>query len=328
MHTPSTLTDDTTALRLPFFPIAAFAIVMGVTGLALAWGRFEQVFALSWSVGQGITVLAGGLFITITLLYSLKLLRHRSAVIKELRHPVKLNFFPAFSISLILLATATLPLWPELSRLLWMVGSALHLLLTLYVMNVWMHHEHFQIQHINPAWFIPVVGNILVPIAGTAHGFYEISWFFFSLGLLFWLVLLTIFFYRVIFHNPLPQRLLPTLFILIAPPAVGFLSYLSLHGELNHFARILYYAGLFTTLLLATQLVRFIGIRFFLSWWAYSFPLAAITLATLTMYARLDLVFFKWLSVILFAVLNLVLLMLLVRTAVAVWRREICVEED
>jgi tellurite resistance protein len=45
-----------------------------------------------------------------------------------------------------------------------------------------------------------------------------------------WLVLFTIIMNRIIFHNPLPQKLLPTLIILIAPPAVAMLSLASLHG--------------------------------------------------------------------------------------------------
>ena len=70
-----------------------------------------------------------------------------------------------------------------------------------------------------------------------------------------WLVviLLTIIFYRVLFHHPIDERLMPTLFILIAPPAVGFIAYTRLTGgELDTFARVLYYSGLFLTLLLFT----------------------------------------------------------------------------
>lgn len=38
--------------------------------------------------------------------------------------------------------------------------------------------------------------------------------------------------------------------------------------------------GLFLTLLLFTQIGRFARLQFALSWWAYSFPLAAITIAS------------------------------------------------
>ena len=166
-----------------------------------------------------------------------------------------------------------------------------------------------------------------MPIAGVHHASPEISWFFFSIGLVFWLVLLTIIFYRMFFHNPLPGKLLPTLFILIAPPAVGFISWVQLTGTLDSFARILYYTAAFLTLMLLTQVQRFLKLEFFLSWWAYSFPMAAITIATLLMYAQLQLPFFRGLAMVLLGLLTLLIAVLLYRTGKAVARREICIEE-
>lgn len=313
--------------RIKFLPVSVFATVMGLSGFTIAWEKAQSMTGLSGvaTVALAITALV---FAVLLLAYGSKLTVHRAEVLKELHHPVRLSFFPTVSISLVLLSIATLEINHGLSAALWMGGSALHLLFTLYVLGAWINHEHFQIQHMNPAWFIPVVGNILVPIAGVAHGYVEVSWFFFSIGLLYWLVLLTIVFYRIIFHAPLPGKLVPTLFILIAPPAVGFIAYVKLTGGVDVFARLLYYSGLFVTLLLFTQLHRFARLKFFLSWWAYSFPLAAITIATLVMYQQLGHEFFRGLGLVLLAVLTLVIGMLLVRTARAVMRREICVEEE
>ncbi len=190
----------------------------------------------------------------------------------------------------------------------------LHLAFTLYVVNVWMHHEHFKIQHMNPAWFIPAVGNVLVPVAGVPLGYVDVSWFFFSVGMLFWVMLMTIIFYRVLFHDPIDERLLPTLFILIAPPAVGFIAYSRLVPELDPFARVLYYGGLFLTLLLFTQAGRFLRLRFFLSWWAYSFPLAAISIASLVMFERSGTDLYRYLGLGLLTLLTGIVAILLVRT--------------
>ena len=96
-------------------------------------------------------------------------------------------------------------------------------------------------------------------------------------------MLTAIIFYRLIFHGSLPERFMPTLFIFIAPPAVGFLSYLNLAGGLDAFARVLYGTALFFTALMLAQVPQLVRLRFFLSWWAYSFPLAAVTIATLVM---------------------------------------------
>ena len=319
------MSEPSTEPRLKYFPVSFFAMVMGLTGLAIAWHKAQSVFSLSVDLGTPILVLAAGLFAILLALYLTKLVRYRAAVKAELGHPIHLNFVPTISISLILLAIGMLPYSPGISGVLWVLGTSLHLLLTLYVMGVWLHHEHFEIHHMNPAWFIPVVGNVLVPIAGVPLGFGELSWFFFSAGMVFWLVLFTIIFYRVLFHHPMAERMMPTFFILIAPPAVGFIAYLRLTGELDAFARILFYSGLFLTLLLATQAGRFLRIPFYLSWWAYSFPLAAITIATLAMYERTGLAAFAGLAWLLLTLVTLMVVYLLARTARAIAGQRICV---
>ncbi len=313
--------------RLKHFPISWFALVMGLSGFTIAWSRGEAILELPFSIHTLLLGATSVAFLILTLIYAAKLARFRGEVVKELNHPVRLNFFPSFSIALILLSIAFLHASPPLSKWLWSVGATLHFGFTLYVMSVWINHTKFEIHHMNPAWFIPVVGNILVPIAGVHHASPEISWFFFSIGLLFWLVLLTIIYYRVIFHDPLPERLVPTMFILIAPPAVGFISYLALNGGLDNFARVLYYVALFLTTLLLSQFRRFSRLQFFLSWWAYSFPMAAVTIATLLMYAQTRLVAFRWLSFFLLGLLTLIIAVLVVRTIIGIARREICVEE-
>ncbi len=313
--------------RLQHLPIALFAMVMGLSGLTLAWQKSATIFQLSPAIGQGLLVLTGGLFVILLIAYALKAIRYGGAVRAELDHPVKLSFFPTISISLILLGTATRHSLPDLSLVLWGMGVGLHLVLTLFIVNRWMHHEHFQVIHINPAWFIPAVGNILIPIAGMTHGQASISWFFFSIGLVFWIILLTIIFYRVIFHDPLPGRLLPTLFILVAPPAVGFIAYEGMIDGIDPFARILFNIALFMTLLLATQIRRFAALSFFLSFWAYSFPLAAVTIASMVYHQQTGASWALGLSALLLAVTSVVIAWLIVLTVRAASRDQICVPE-
>ena len=312
--------------RLKYFPISWFAMIMGLSGLTLAWTRAEHVLGLDFGVSAILLPLTGGLFVVLTLLYAVKIVRYSEDVRAELNHPVKLAFAPTFSIALILLATACLRVAPTLSFWLWCIGATVHLGATLYVMSSWIHHTRYEIAHLNPAWFIPVVGNVLVPIAGVQHASIEISWFFFSVGVFFWPVLTAIIFYRLIFHGSLPDRLMPTLFIFIAPPAVSFVSWFALTGGIDAFAHILYGIALFFTLLLASQLRRFLRLDFFLSWWAYSFPLAAMTIATLIMAGTTGLGLYVSLAYGLLAILTVVIAGLFARTALAVWRREICVE--
>ncbi len=269
--------------RLEHFPISFFAVVMGVAGLAIALhkaGRFSPVLG---TAGLVIAGLAGAVFLMILAVYALKIMRHPAAVVAEFHHPVRLHFIPASTIGLLLIGISFVDIVPDLSHALFLIAAPMHLVLTLMVLNQWINRDHFQVPHLNPAWFIPIVGNILVPILGVPLGYIEVSWMYFSIGIVFWLPIFALILNRVLFHNPIPERLAPTLFILIAPPAVGFLAYLRLTGALDGFARILYYFALFLTVVLATQVPRLSRLRFFLSWWAYSFPMAAITIASLTM---------------------------------------------
>ena len=312
--------------RLRNFPVAWFSVIMGMAGFTIAWARTERLLFPGIQISPwllGLTVVLAAL---IAMIYVAKLARHPGEVAAEVRHPVKLAFVPTISISLILLSIATLRGAPEVSFWLWSIGTVLHLMLTLYVLSSWTQHDKYEIQHLNPAWFIPVVGNILVPIAGVHHGPAIVSWFFFSTGLFFWPVLSAILFNRLIFHATLPVRMVPTLFIFIAPPAVGFISYINLVGGVDAFALILYCVGLFFTLLLATQIAYFSKVPFFLSWWAYSFPLAAITIATLALSEQTGIPGLDTLALVLLAILSVVIAGLFVRTLLAVFRREICVE--
>lgn len=315
---PSTATTS----RLRAVPLTGFAIVMGLTGFAIAWMRASTVLSLPALVGDALRVLAGVVFVVLIAVYALKAMRHTDAVLQEIADPLKRNFLSAITIGVILTSIALLGDAPAWSRYAWMVGSLGQLILTLWVISTWIEHERYEIAHVNPTWFIPVVGNIMVPVAGVHHASPEVSWFFFSFALLFWLILATIIFYRMIFHDPLPERLIPTLFILVVPPSLGFVSYVALTGGIDAFARVLFYIALFLVLMLATRARRFGALPFALSWWAYSFPLAAITLATLVFYEQTALAFYRYLSMMFLAALSAVLVLLMVRTVSSVVRDE------
>lgn len=315
------------ASRLEHLPVALFSTVMGLAGLALAWSKAEQLVGAPAMPAAALRWLASGVYALLVALYLTKLVRHPDAVAAERAHPVRLNFFPTISIGLVLLAMVWVHDAPGPAAWLWRAGAALHLGFTLLAMSSWIHHTHYEIRHVNPAWFIPVVGNILVPVAGVRFAPAELGWFFFSIGLVFWLVLMTIVLHRLFFHEPLPARLTPTLFILLAPPSVGFLSYLALTGSLDAFARVLYYTALFLALLLAANAARFLRTPFSISAWAYSFPLAALTVATFTMAERTGLAFFTALAAGLLALLTAVVALLVVKTMQAAARGCICIPE-
>lgn len=317
-----------TESRLIHLPVSLFATVMGLAGLTIATEKMEQMFALSDEISRGLLVFSVLVYVGVLLAYLTKWVRFPQAVKHEFAHPIRLSFFPAASIGLILLSIAILPQDREIAFIFWSVGVTVHLIFTLVILSRWMHHEGFQVQHSNPAWFIPMVGNILVPIAGVELGYMEVSWFFFSIGLIIWLPLLAVLLNRFFFHPMLPSKLLPTLFILIAPPAVGFISWMKLHhGVLDDVGRLLYYFAVFMTLLMAVQVKHFMKVGFALPWWAYSFPVAAITIATSMMQTLVGGLFFEVATLVLYTFLVLLLSTLVYKTLMAMVHKKICLPE-
>lgn len=67
--------------------------------------------------------------------------------------------------------------------------------------------------------------------------------------------------------------------------------------------------------------------RFYLSWWAYSFPVAALAISSMLMYHQSDVRFFFILSWVIFALLFCLVVGLAVLTVRAAIQRKICVEE-
>lgn len=309
--------------RLEHFPISFFGSTMGLFGLALAL-RAGGFGAASHGVGWA----ALGVFGVLAGFYAAKALRHPGAVAAEWHHTVRLAFFPSVSISLLLFATFLRELAPQATLAVWAVAALAHGVLTLVVVTTWISHRAFGPGQLSPAWFIPAVGNVIVPLAGVPLGYAEISWYFFAVGLLFWLVLLTLVFNRLIFHDPLPGKLKPTLVILVAPPAVAALAWMQFNGGVvDAPARVFLNIAYFFTALVLIQLPSLIRLPFALSFWALSFPLAAVTTASFRFAGLAQSGAHRMIGYALLALLIATIAALIVRTARAISAGQICQPE-
>ncbi len=270
---------------LRHIPVPLFASVMGLGGLALAWRRAAVVWELPTWPFHVLLGVAGVVFVLVAAAYLGKLVRHPDAVRADLTHPIRMAFVPTITISLLILATGLTDLAPDLARVLWWIGAVGHLVATLYVISAWFGRRDITRDTMTPAWLIPIVGNVVTPLAAPAVGNLELAWFSFGVGVIFWLGLWPMLLNRVLVHdNPLPAKLTPTIAIFLAPPSVVALSWQSLTGSLaDPVGIVLHATAVFFALLLLTQVPRLMRLPFSLPILAYTFPVATVATVTVAM---------------------------------------------
>lgn len=124
----------------------------------------------------------------------------------------------------------------------------------------------------------PVAGNLLAAQHLADLGLDLLALFVGGLGFFGWLMVLPIIFRRLILATELTPVLLPSLFILIAPPGLAASAALAmLPPEVGAFlAAMTLGFGLFLLIVLITLRGHLEKSPFSMSWWAYTFPTAAL----------------------------------------------------
>jgi len=309
--------------KLRNFAVMLFASVMGLSGLTLMYLRATNVLGYPKIIGEILAAITILVFALVSVAFLVKCLLHIDAVLEELRHQVKSVFFGAIAVSFLLIATIMGNLAIPGAAAIWWLGAVLELFVTCYCLGFWINND-MQLQHATPAWMIPIVGNLIVPFGGVGIVPIPVLMFFFSVGIFFWLILLPILVNRIIFHGPVAEPFLPTLFILIAPPAAGLIAYLNINGNhLDFFGNMLFNIALIFTLLIFSMYKIFLGKKFYISAWAYTFPLAAMTVATQVMYAHTQFVFYAYLAQGLIAVTTIIILWVFYQTIVRVFNGQL-----
>jgi tellurite resistance protein len=258
-----------------------YAIVMGLTGLALAWHRAEPLMGemagvVAWLAGG----LAAAVFAVLAGATVLRGWRYPEAWAEDRRHPVRHTFVAALPVAAMLVATVGVALLGPhpLLAALWWAGSLGQFGVTVWVLGRWWGRPAWP--SVTPALFIPIVGNVLAPLAGVPLGAPLWSAAQFGIGLILWPVVLTLIVVRLAVQGAWPDRLKPTAFIVIAPPAVIATAALQL-GAPVLLAWMGWGIALFCFLWAATQARAIAAMPFGIAYWAMSFPLASFAALTL-----------------------------------------------
>jgi tellurite resistance protein len=317
---PTSIGAAPAAAGLMHLQLVWFGMVMGLSGLALAWLRAQALMGpMALSVATAIGVVAALVWLILLAATAVRARRYAGALRADLAHPVRHAFVAALVVGALLLCAWGVQLWGPLAGLdaLWRMSAAAELAVTLWVLGRWLH-EHQEGSPpmwaaITPVLFIPVVGNVVVPLAGWPLGHHAWSMAQLGIGVFFWPLVLVLVLARRAAHSALPTRLLMSWFITAAPPSVVGVVSVVMDAPLT-WSMGLWGVAMFS-LLWASQVVgRAMSAGFHMGFWAVSFPLAAFTSLTLMLAERSGVPWMSAAGLALLALSTLVIGALLVAT--------------
>jgi len=256
--------------------------------LSLAW---NAAVPLLGEAAASVSLVASGMaalvFCALVAAGLWRLHRHPGAWADDLRHPVRHLFVATMPVALLLLAGCAVAaglhgLW---LHALWWVGCLVQLAVTVWVLaRAWLARPGLNPTApwpvLTPSLVIPIVGNVLVPIAGVPLGHTTWAAVQFSIGLLFWPLVMWVLLQRWRRHGLWPERLLPSTFIFVAPPAAVGISALRFDAA-PEIVWAIWGLTLLTLVSLAPLLRRIAALPFSMVHWGMSFPMAAATALTL-----------------------------------------------
>jgi tellurite resistance protein len=302
---------------LEFLPVSLFGAIMGLAGLSFSWGWAEKIWGISPLIKNIIGGIALTAFIVLTIAYVIKWIKYPELIKKEIQHPVAISFFATFIISLLLVPGIILPYSMNAAIVIWSSGTIMMFLFSWFVLRKWLDHQQ-EPGNAMPAWIIPIVGTLDVPIVGyrlPIPGIHEICFVFFGIGLVFSIILITIIISRLLFQPQLPEALQPTLLILVGPFALAFSGYQSLTGLQDITASVFFYFDFFLLLIFGSKIFLLAACcPFRVTWWAVGFPLVAFTIAAFRYASNKHTVVFQIIAGIMLFISTIVIAYLFMQT--------------
>lgn len=139
----------------------------------------------------------------------------------------------------------------------------------------------------NPTSQLSVVGNLVGATAAARMGWRETAVCMFALGMAHYLVLFVTLYQRLPGSSSIPVMLRPVFFLFIAAPSMASLAWDSISGKFDTLSKMFFYLALFLFMSLVCRptLFRESMRKYNVVWWAYSFPITVIAIAS-TKYAQ------------------------------------------
>jgi tellurite resistance protein len=199
-------------------------------------------------------------------------------LLADLRDPVLAPFVPVAPITAMVLSASLADYALGAGRVLVIVFLSVTIVAGGWLTGQWIAGD-LDIDRVHPGYFLPTVaGGLIGAFAAAQVGLHAVAEASFGIGIICWLLLGSIVLNRLFFRRWLPDALVPTLAIELAPPAVAGLAYFALTGGATNLPAAA--LGGYAVLMALVQLrflPRYLRLSFTPGFWAFTFSYAAAT---------------------------------------------------
>jgi tellurite resistance protein len=259
-------------------PLNTFAIGFGLAGLAEAWSTASESLGIPVVVAQAFWLLVASVWMSLIVAHLVRGAASEVSSAEQLRHPVQGPIAALVPVTGMLIAGNVASFSAAAGVTIFLLALATSAVFAGWMVAVWLRGG-LQLDSVHGGWLLPTVAAGLVGADVAAEvGLPLLGWALFGVGAFFWSIMTLLVMARLAFGDPLPDPLVPTTAILLAPPGVAGVAWFALDG-LHPSAGAAAIAGL-AALLTLTQVAlipRYRRLRFSLGFWSFTFPVAAVT---------------------------------------------------
>lgn len=299
----------------PRLPLAIFAVPLGLLALANAWRAAAGVWPSVAPVAELLFGASALVWLGVAIGFVRSALRDRGAAWRDFRDPLQGSFAGILPVTILLLGIGAAPHDVAIARCVVGLGIALAASVALHQVGLlWQGGRN--LESVLPSVYVAAgAGGFVSASAASTIGQPGVAQLAFGVGLLSWLALDALVVVRLYGGAPLGPAQRPTLGLQFAPPAIGAVAYLNVGSGAPDLVA---HALLGYALLQAALFVR--NVRWIaaggvgLGFWSVSFGVAALPTAALRLVSHGDAGAVTALAAPLFALGNLVIAGLVVRT--------------
>lgn len=249
-------------------PLPFTGVMLGFAAL----GNLLQSYSEQLRLGCGIVAAFLGLIIL------LKIIIYPIQWVEDMSQPITASVFGTFSMAIMLLSVYAKSLIGMNAIIIWYAGLAIHILLILYFTFKFI--LKFDIKKVFASYFIVYVGIAVASMSAPAFDQTQIGTYSFWFAFITFIPLLFIVGYRYLKYRDIPETARPLFCIFTAPMSLCLAGYFqSVTPKSKMFVIGMAIVSVLLFVLVLLQLYRFLKLKFYPSYAAFTFPFVISAIA-------------------------------------------------